>query len=196
MNKDNTNANVKDSVDKIFKLLRDKGSADYIGEQVTQIEHMIQSAMLAEEYGYSNKKIMAALLHDIGHLVDGAELMYYGSNKTNLGVLKHEIVGADLLRSYNVDEYVCDLVENHPNAKRYLVTVNKDYADNLSNASKKTLAFQGGSMNPMEMEKFINSPNFNDYIDLRKIDELAKEKDKKIKDLEYYRQMCESCITS
>jgi putative nucleotidyltransferase with HDIG domain len=183
-------------VNKIFDLMKLRGDMDYIGEPVSQIQHMIQAAMLAEDAEYSHKKIMAALLHDIGHLVDDTEQMVelYDSHKKSLGVKDHEKIGANLLRSYNVDEYVCDLVENHANAKRYLVTINNEYRQNLSNASKKTLEYQGGIMSNDELAKFVNSPNFKDYIDLRKIDEMAKEPNKPINDIEYYRDICESLI--
>ena len=48
----------------------------YIGEKVTMSEHMIQTAMLAEENNSSKSLICACLLHDYGHfIVDDPDLL-------------------------------------------------------------------------------------------------------------------------
>ena len=55
------------TVEEIFSLYDRFGSADYIGEPVSQIEHMSQSAELAIREGYDDEVVLAAFFHDIGH---------------------------------------------------------------------------------------------------------------------------------
>ncbi len=40
------------NVDEVFELYERHGQADYIGEPVSQVEHMVQAAQLAEEVEY------------------------------------------------------------------------------------------------------------------------------------------------
>ncbi|MDD4930598.1 MAG: HD domain-containing protein [Candidatus Colwellbacteria bacterium] len=175
-------------MDKIISLFRKRGGSDYIGEPVTQEQHMVGAALIAEEKGYSDDLIVAALLHDIGHLLFENEKM------GDLGVKGHEKIGADYLRGLGFNETVCDLVENHVNAKRYLCTVSPLYSKNLSNASRKTLNYQGGPMSNKEIWEFRKRPRFEMYIDLRIVDELSKESDMKGRDLEYFIPLCERCM--
>ena len=71
-----------------------------------------------------------------------------------LGVIEHGKVAGDYLRKLGMYEKVCILVENHVTAKRYLVSKNDDYYEKLSDASKKTLEYQGGRMSSKEMRIF------------------------------------------
>ena len=185
------------NVDKIFSLFKKHGNSDYIGENVTQLSHAIQAAMLAEERKFGNDMIVACLLHDIGHLVgienkeeemkDDTPL--WGGERSlikSLGIKNHEVVGANFLKECGFNDVVCNLVKNHVDAKRFLVTVSKNYRDNLSEASKKTLQYQK-LMSDEEVDKFVNNKLFTLSISLRKIDDQAKKQDIKLNDLEYYR---------
>ena len=176
---------VKYIVEEIIDLYYNYGEADYIGEEVTQNEHMIQAAMLAEENGDSIEIILAAFLHDIGHLIPNTAQM------SNLGVLDHEKIGANYLRSLGFPEIIPKLVESHVMTKRYLVNNDERYFNNLSNASKKTLQYQGCTLSQNESKKYENDPNFSDFIKIRKYDDMAKIKNKKINGLEYYRNLLE-----
>lgn len=163
----------------IFDLLIEEGNKDYIGENVTQIEHMIQAGLIAEKKNYNPKKIIACLLHDIGHLLDAPQM-------DNLGVYNHEKVGADFLRSLGIDEYVCNLIENHANAKRYLLSTDVEYIKCISSASINTMKYQGGLMGKKEQLEFEKLENFQDCIDLRKIDDMAKVPNEKLVKLEHF----------
>lgn len=169
--------------DTVFDLLLREGSADYIGEPVTQIEHMLEAGEIAFKRGYPDFVIVACLFHDIGHLIKDAPKM------GNLGVKDHEKVGADYLRSLGCDEKVCDLVENHVNAKRYLVSTQKEYQ--LSEASAQTLEYQGGQMLEEEFKEFQKRENFQWYIKMREIDEAAKGYQVASMKLEDFRIFCE-----
>lgn len=156
----------------IFDLFNKNGSDEYIGEPVTKYEHMVQSAMIAQELGLSDEIIVGALLHDIGHVC--VELT--NENDMNgFGIKDHDLLGAELLRNYGFSDRVIAVVENHVLAKRYLCAKFSVYLDKLSDASKETLKMQGGPMDESEMNAFEMHPFFNEIIEVRKIDELAKD---------------------
>lgn len=176
-------------MNRIISLFRTRGESDYIGgESVIQKHRMISGALIAEEKGYSDELIVASLLHDIGHLLIIREKM------SDFDIKNHEKVGADYLRDLGFNETVCDLVENHVTAKRYLCTVSSLYSKNLSGSSQRTLDYQGGIMSNREVDEFRKRPRFEMYINLLTIDELSKEKDMKDKNLEYFIPLCERCM--
>ena len=175
--------NVDKVIEHVFDIFKKYGQSDYIGEEVTQTEHMVQTAMLAEEDKQDSETIVGALLHDIGHLlVDVVDCKMMDK----LGVLNHEGIGAKYLRKLGFKEKTCLIVENHVNAKRYLMYKNKSYNDNVSEASKQTLKYQGGVFTKEQAELFEKSPYFSLYLVVRSYDEKAKDKNKKIKDIRYY----------
>lgn len=157
------------TVDEIFGLYLQFGHADYIGEPVSQLEHMSQSAKLAIDEGYDDETILAAFFHDIGHLLQSGEKM------DQYGNLRHEQLGAQYLRAKGFPERVARLVENHVQAKRYLTHKFPEYLNNLSEASRKTLEYQGGVMSPAEAADFERDSLFEASIKMRTWDEQAKE---------------------
>jgi 2-amino-1-hydroxyethylphosphonate dioxygenase (glycine-forming) len=167
-------------VDEIFSLYARFGNEDYIGEPVSQIEHMSQSAQLAMKEGFDDEVILAAFFHDIGHICVSRNS---ANNMGGYGVKSHEKIGADFLREKGFPETVAKLVENHVQAKRYLTFKHPEYYNNLSEASKKTLVYQGGVMTEAEAERFENDPLFEASIRMRYWDELAKETEVPIVDL-------------
>ncbi len=173
--------NTQNTIDEIFALYEKYGDADYIGEPVSQIEHMSQSAQLAIAGGFDDEVILAAFFHDIGHICVSRNT---ANNMGGFGVKSHEKVGADYLREKRFPERIAKLVENHVEAKRYLTFRYPDYYNNLSEASKRTLEFQGGKMKQEEAERFEQDPLFDASIQLRKWDELAKEINTPLIDLE------------
>ena len=58
-----------DPIDRVLRLFKERGAAAYIGEPVSQTEHALQTAWAAERAGASGSLIVAALLHDVGHLL-------------------------------------------------------------------------------------------------------------------------------
>jgi len=174
-----------------FQLYKDHGHNGYIGEGVSQLEHAKQAAIRAiERYDLQlrtgtisrrefSELVLGAFFHDIGHLVryinsDDLELMGVGGD---LGVMNHEKIGADYLRILGFSRRVYDLAGGHVKAKRYLVTIDDDYRNNLSEASKQTLIIQGGAMSNQEKVDFENDPNFDHFLDLREFDDSAKNSD-------------------
>jgi phosphonate degradation associated HDIG domain protein len=173
-------------VDEVFELYQEFGSSDYIGEPVSQIEHMCQAAELARAEGHDEEVVLAAFFHDIGHLCEHVmpvELM------DGLGVVDHEGVGERYLLERGFSERIARLVRSHVEAKRYLTARNIEYFQRLSDASRQTLALQGGRMSPEEADAFEQSPDFPLYIRMRHWDDLAKEPGQPLPDLSIYRDM-------
>ncbi len=159
-------------VDEVFGLYEKYGAADYIGEPVSQLEHMSQSAQLAIEEGFDDEVVLAAFFHDIGHI---CAMMDQEKKMSGFGVKSHEKIGADFLREKGFSERIAKLVESHVQAKRYLTFKYPEYYNQLSEASKKTLEFQGGIMLESEAILFEANPLFETSILMRKWDEQAKE---------------------
>ncbi|HEX5171807.1 MAG TPA: HD domain-containing protein [Cyclobacteriaceae bacterium] len=162
----------EETVNEIFNLYEKYGAADYIGEPVSQLEHMSQAAQLAIREGVDDEVILAAFFHDIGHI---CVMMTEENNMTGYGVKSHEKIGADYLRAKGFTERMARLVEGHVQAKRYLTYKFPYYFNHLSEASKKTLEYQGGMMNATEAEEFEKDPLHDLLILMRKWDEMAKE---------------------
>jgi phosphonate degradation associated HDIG domain protein len=179
-------AEVEAVVAEVFGIYERRGTDDYIGEPVSQIEHMSQCAELAEEAGHDREVILAAFFHDIGHICEAYD---EGQDMDGYGHISHEKVGADFLRVRGFSEKVAALVEGHVQAKRFLCARNPDYFAKLSPASVKTLEFQGGPMTEAEAVRFEASPWYRLSIQMRAWDELGKEENRPLPPLERYREM-------
>lgn len=173
--------NTAATLDEVFGLYEKYGNADYIGEPVSQLEHMSQAAQLAIEEGYDDEVILAAFFHDIGHI---CVMVREENNMRGYGVKSHEKIGGDYLREKGFPERVAKLVENHVQAKRYLTFKYPDYYEQLSEASKKTLEYQGGVMQAEEADAFEKDPLFQTSIRMRHWDEMAKEMHMPVIDLD------------
>lgn len=176
---------VSEVVEEVLALLEGAGDAGYIGEPVSQRAHALQCAAAAERAGAPGEEVLGALLHDVGHLCAPPD----APRMDDLGVLEHERLGAEYLRARGFSEAVCDLVESHVAAKRYLVATRPRYAAALSPASTGTLAFQGGPMSPDEVEAFAAHPRFAARLRVRRWDELAKAAGAAAPPLSHYRDL-------
>jgi len=105
------------------------------------------------------------------------------------GIKDHEEIGAEFLRGKGFSKKVARLVESHVEAKRYLTLKDPAYYAQLSDASKKTLEYQGGPMTEEEAAAFEQYPLFGLIIKMRKWDEEAKIEHKPLPDLKHYRQL-------
>ena len=172
-------------VDEIINKYQNNNSL-YIGEKVTMTEHMIQTAMLAEENQSPTSLVCACLLHDYGHLIieDPNQLV------SKLVDGKHEDIGFNFLKNYFKPEVV-EPIKLHVQAKRYLCR-GKSYWNALSEASKVSLKLQGGVMNDSEAKKFISFKFHDKAILLRKYDDEGKIPNTKMKKIEEYRNLINS----
>lgn len=135
----------------------------YGGEAVTQLEHALQCATLAREDGADDTLVCAALLHDFGHLLDNVDDRHQ----------PHERLAAFALRDL-YDAAVTEPIRLHVDAKRYLCAVDARYAASLSNASRQSLAWQGGPFSAQNAAEFILQTHAGDAIRLRRWDDAAK----------------------
>lgn len=174
-----------DTVVKVFLLLENSGGEQYFGENVTKLSHSLQCAWHAIQAGADEETTLAALLHDIGHLLDTEDTQRHD----RVGVINHDEVGGQWLRDHGFSHRLATLVESHVDAKRYLTATNETYSNKLSWASQETLRLQGGPMAIEEAESFAHDPLLTEKLRLRVWDELAKDPDWSGPDLAFYRDM-------
>ena len=176
-------------MENIIDLFYKYGNSKYYGEDVSKTTHMIQSAIAAQNNNESEYIILACLLHDIGHFLEE-------DNMNGLGVIKHGKVGSDYLLNLGMDKTICKLIENHVIAKRYLVSKFDDYYNNLSDASKKTLEFQGGKLNSEEIKLFENDYLFKDSLKVREYDDLGKKINQNIPSINSFKPLINKYINN
>lgn len=177
----------------IIALYEKHGGNEYYGEAVTQLQHACQSAELAIQQGFDEEMILAAFLHDIGHI---CVAMHDVKVMDNYGVMNHEKIGAAYLRNRKFSTRLIQLVQAHVSAKRYLTYRDANYYEHLSDASKQTLIYQGGMMTEEEALLFESDPLFEQMIAMRKIDEEAKDNTKEAGELQYYHQLIINHLSS
>jgi phosphonate degradation associated HDIG domain protein len=158
-----------DALDAIADLFATRGRAMYFGEAVSEAEHALQAAHLAERAGADDALVAAALLHDIGHLLHGL-----GEDVADRGLDgRHEEAGYDWLAG-RFGPAVAEPVRLHVAAKRYLCATDPAYLDALSPASRQSLDLQGGPHTPAEAAAFARHPHHAAAVRLRHWDDAAK----------------------
>jgi phosphonate degradation associated HDIG domain protein len=173
---------LSDLIDEIFRVFREYGAEEYLGERVSMTEHMLQSAYAAERDGAPPQLIAAALLHDYGHFIH--ELP---SDAAEHGIdTQHEEVAHAFLSEHFGPE-IAEPIRMHVAAKRYLCATDPSYLDELSPASVHSLTLQGGPYSPDEVAKFELSPYARDAVRLRRYDDIGKVEGLETPDLEHYR---------
>lgn len=169
------------TVSEIVETLRTMGEAQYGREAVSQLQHALQCADLAEQNGATSALIAASLLHDMGHLVD--KKFDVGQNK-NID-RQHETIGAAYLSSLFSSD-VTEPIRLHVAAKRYLCAIDAGYFDDLSPASVRSLELQGGIFSDADAKAFIYQPFAEDAVRVRRWDDLAKVPDRETPPLEHF----------
>ena len=176
------------TIEKILTLLNTKAEGQYGLSKVTQKQHALQCAMLAEQAGETPQMIVAALVHDIGHM-----LHEIGENFADRGIDdRHEEIGM----AYLEDRFGPDVVMPialHVQAKRYLCATQPDYFAQLSDDSVKSMALQGGPMNQSEMNEFEARSHWQAALRLRRLDDQAKVANAVTPEPEHFRIHLEKC---
>ena len=156
----------------IAQLFARHGAEQYSGEPVSQLEHALQTAYLAEQSDASDELVTACLLHDLGHLLNEQ-----GETPTLRGIDDtHQYFALPFLRGLFPDA-VLEAIKLHVDAKRYLCRANDGYWAKLSDDSKRSLELQGGVFEPAEAAAFLLQPGARDAVMLRQWDDLAKQAD-------------------
>ncbi|WP_435009188.1 phosphonate degradation HD-domain oxygenase [Tundrisphaera lichenicola] len=176
-------------VDTIIETFGSRGDEAYYGEAVSQLEHALQAAHLAEREGSPDSLVVAALLHDLGHMIDDLP-----EDIAQKGVdARHEQAGSAWLAPHFGPEVIRP-IEMHVAAKRYLCAVDPGYAEGLSPASKLSLKLQGGPMGPDEVARFEADPHHRSAVRLRGWDDAAKVVGLDVPPIEHYRARIESAL--
>lgn len=160
---------IADTMDTIRHIFTELGTQDYLGEDVTMAEHMLQAAYQAEQMGCDDLTITGALLHDIGHFTSAFGTFSMEDTKDRY----HEDAGANVLKNLFPDEVVA-CVKHHVAAKRYLCATDQGYFDGLSDASKHSLNLQGGVMADDEVKAFQENPHLDRIVTVRRCDDGGK----------------------
>jgi [1-hydroxy-2-(trimethylamino)ethyl]phosphonate dioxygenase len=153
----------------VLGLYRARGTGAYFGERVSMTEHALQSAHFARCAGAADTLVLAALLHDIGHLLEAVpdQLEEWTCDA------HHELTGARWLARHFAAE-VSEPVRLHVLAKRYLCATDSDYGARLSPASVHTLTLQGGLLTPAEIAQFEAEPFHREAVCVRRCDDQGK----------------------
>jgi len=180
------------SLDDIEILFLRKGHAQYSGEPVSQLQHALQTAMLAEADGADDELTTAALLHDLGHLVQDL-----GDDSGDTPSLRgvddlHQYVALPFLRRLFTLR-VLGAVQGHVDAKRWLCASRTGYLAALSADSRRSLVLQGGVFNAEQAATFIARPGAEEAVRLRLWDDQAKAADLPTPPLAHYIARARRC---
>jgi phosphonate degradation associated HDIG domain protein len=177
--------------DEIVALFQKRGAEAYFGENVSVTEHALQAAYFAKIAAAPPALIVAALLHDIGHLVDDVpdDISDWATDA------HHEEIGGRWLASRFRAE-VSEPVRLHVPAKRYLLATDAKYFAKLSPASVITLKLQGGPMAANEVAQFETERYHKEAVRIRQWDDQGKVAGLKTPQLQDYRALIEELASN
>lgn len=180
----------RQSADMLLERLSTLGGGAYFGADVSETTHMLQTAAgVARQRPDETATIVAALLHDIGHLLHDL-----GEDVAERGIdSRHEQIGADYLARWFGPE-VSEPVRLHVAAKRYLCAIEPTYLAALSTGSTRSLTLQGGAMTEEEAQRFAASPHADAAVLLRRCDDAGKDPDATCPGVGRYRDALASCL--
>ncbi len=173
--------------DEIFALFKQRGAGAYYGEPVSMTQHMLQAAYFAEAEAAPAPLVIAALLHDVGHLIETVpdDIADWTTDA------RHEEVGSRWL-AQRFPASVWEPVRLHVPAKRYLCATDSAYFAKLSPASVATLKLQGGPMTRDETARFEAESSYRQAVRLRRWDDAGKIPGLATSQLEDYRALINS----
>jgi phosphonate degradation associated HDIG domain protein len=177
--------------DEVSDLFHRHGGGAYFGEAVSQVEHALQAAHFAAEDKAPDELVLAALLHDVGHLLQQTpdDLADWHTDA------RHEVIGGAWLAMRFARE-ISDPVRLHVPAKRFLCATDPGYVAKLSDASIVTLKLQGGPMSAAEVAKFKAEPFYGQAVQVRRCDDRGKIAGLRTRGLDDYRQMLQRLAQS
>lgn len=160
---------------RLLHIYNEFGHITY-GERMSVLSHSVQAYRSAIQSQVSESLIIAAFLHDVGHLIPLEQHEAFAEMGA-FGIMNHEEIGANFLERLGFSPEVVVPISNHVKAKKYLCAVDDEYYELLSEASRQTLQYQGGPMSKSEQYEFESEEFFEDSIILRRFDDEAKEED-------------------
>ncbi len=172
----------------IEKLFRDHGHIAYSGEPVTQLEHALQTAQRAEREGAGDELVTAALLHDLGHLLN-----LQGESPTARGIDdQHQYFAIPFIRPL-FPPAVVEAIRLHVDAKRALCALEPEYYEALSEDSRRSLTLQGGIFTRSEVDAFLAKPHAAEAIRVRRWDDAAKLAGEATPPIGHYLEIASAC---
>jgi phosphonate degradation associated HDIG domain protein len=175
----------------IEKLYRDHGHIAYSGEAVTQLEHALQAAQLAERDRAGDDLVAAALLHDLGHLLN-----LQGETPTERGIDdQHQYFAIPFIRAL-FRPAVVEAIRLHVDAKRALCALEPEYYEALSEDSKRSLTLQGGIFTRAETEAFLAKPFAENAMRVRRWDDAAKVAGEVTPPIGHYLEIAARCVVA
>ena len=178
------------SIPEIVQLLESRATTWYGQEAVSQLHHALQCAHLAEQAQESAETVVAALLHDLGHMLSAAVTPAADQEAAPTKDDLHQYVALPFLRKCFSDA-VLEPIKLHVDAKRYLCATDSLYWDSLSPASKHSLEVQGGRFDDAQVRAFEELTYYAQAVRLRRYDDLAKVPDQVTPALAHYASMME-----
>jgi gamma-butyrobetaine dioxygenase len=172
--------------EQIVELFEARGNTIGAMDLVSQKDHALQTAALAVAEGAPEELVLAALLHDIGHLLPQAETPGSALNGN-----RHEERGAKWLAG-SFGREITEPVRLHVEAKRYLCALDLNYIQKLSPGALHRLKTQGGPLSRSEAEEFQANPYHREALYLRHFDDRAKIPGWRVSPLAHYRDLIES----
>jgi gamma-butyrobetaine dioxygenase len=174
-------------VSHLFDLVATMAEHTY-GERVDMLQHSLQTAARARAAGEADGLVLAALLHDIGHVI--------GQERTGAwGLPDHAEVGARYLQQW-LPRDVVEPIRRHVAAKRYLVATDPAYRDLLSVASIESLREQGGPFSDEQALGFSIEPYADAAIALRRHDDEGKVDGLDVAPLANYRELLTRLVSA
>jgi phosphonate degradation associated HDIG domain protein len=175
----------------ILAIYQARGAGAYFGERVSMTEHALQAAHFAQAEQAAETLVVAALLHDIGHLLEQPpdDIAEWTQDA------RHEESGAHWLAKH-FNAAVSEPVRLHVAAKRYLCATDAGYFARLSPASVHTLQLQGGPMSRPEVAQFEAAALSREAVRLRHWDDQGKVAGLKTLPLEAYAPLIERVARS
>ena len=172
----------------IERLFAEHGHIEYSGEGVSQLEHALQAAQLAEREGAGDALVTAAFLHDLGHLLN-----LQGATPSARGIDdQHQYFAIPFLRPL-FPPAVVEPIRLHVDAKRALCELEPEYYEGLSEDSKRSLTLQGGIFTRQEREAFMAKPHAADAVRVRRWDDAGKEPKASTPPLAHYLGIAARC---
>ncbi len=175
------------SIDELLALLaRANGAVDSVGpdgDPIDVLAHSLQCGELLSRSDPDDEQLIAAgLVHDLGHVVRPGH------------PTEHGLISAELIRPL-LGDGVAELVALHVPAKRYLTSDVQyqalPYQNVLSRGSTVSLGAQGGPMDAEEAARFVDSPNADRAITLRRADDRAKVPGLAVHPIEFWQPLLE-----
>lgn len=152
-------------VEEILRVLRTGADEPYREGPLSMLDHALQCATRALQEDAPDTLVVAALLHDIGHLVEPCD---FEADADDL----HQYTGVAYLRS-RYPASVLRPIRLHVEARRYLCAVDTHYWNGLSRAQREAVRRQGGAMTSEAIRAFVSEAQWRDALRLAVWDDAA-----------------------